>query len=190
MPGSFRSVAAQAATGQATLTAEERPGGVPADMWLSPGEWIRYWSEMPYGLTGPIAEAATVAKIDMSDVEDPSPMNREQRRASRGKNRAADKQMKVVAEFKPARATMATFALGIVDWLLRDEHDIPVPFVPFDLTSLDWMSRVQALRSALPAAVVDALDDRIDSDAKPPLDTKAPDAEHEGDTEGNASGGS
>jgi hypothetical protein len=189
MPGSFRSAAAQAVTGQATLTHESRPENVPADQWLAPGEWIRYWSEMPYGLAGMIAEASTVAKIDTSEATDTSPMNREARRAARRRGQS-DRPIKVIAEFKPARATLAAFALGIVGWALRDENDQPVEYVPFDLTDDRWIERVQSLRSALPTPVVDMLDDLIDSEAKAPLDMKAPDADHEEDTEGNASGGS
>lgn len=189
MPGSFRSAAAQAATGQATLTYESRPAGVADADWLAPGEWIRYWSEMPYGYTSRIAEVATIAKIDTEQADESNPMNREQRRAARRRGQQAQP-MKVVAEFKPTRATLATFALGIVDWLLRDENDIPVPFVPFDLEDPGWLARVESLQSALPSAVTDALNDLIDSNAKPPLDAKAPGAEDGGDTVGNASGAS
>ena len=190
MPGSFRSAQAQAATGQATLTYESRPEGVGDADWLAPGEWIRYWSEMPYGYTSRIAEVATIAKYDTSQVDDSSPMNREQRRAQRRGGRGGGETMKVTAEFKPARATLATFALGIVDWSLRDESDQPVPFVPFDLESPGWQARVEALQSALPSAVTDALNDLIDGNAKPALDAKAPGAEDGEDTVGNASGGS
>lgn len=185
MPGSFRSAQAQAATGQATLTFDDRPPVVPVEEWLAPGEWIRYWSEMPYGFTTLVAEAATVAKIDTgTPADDGNPMNREQRRARR--NRGNSQPVKMTAEFKPSRATLATFVLGLVDWSLRDEKDQPVPFVPFDLEG-NWMGRAQALQSALPIAVVEALGNLIDAAAKPPLDMKAPDAEHGDDTVGNDS---
>lgn len=166
--GSFRSAAAQAASGQAMLLPEHRPAAVaPAD-WLQPGEWITYWSQMPHGLAADIAEAATLAVVDTSG-------NRQQRRS--GSN--------IRAEYRAGRAAIASFIAGIVNWNLTDESGASVPFVPAQFDDPNWYPLGKATMSALPGPVVDALQRLIDSGSPPSLDSLPEDAEHEEDTEGN-----
>ena len=165
--GSYRSVAAQAASGQATLLPEHRPEGVAPGDWLQPGEWITYWSQMPHGMAADIAEAATVAAISTTG-------NRQQRRMAG-----------IKAEYRAGRAAIASFVAGIVNWNLTDEAGLPVPFTPVSFDDPLWFVQGKAIMSALPGAVVDSLQRLIDSGSPPSLDSLPEDAEHEGDTEGN-----
>lgn len=166
--GSYRSAAAQATAGQAVLSHEDRPAGVAEADWLAPGEWIRYWAVMPHGKAADIAEAATVAVLDTSRAE----------RRSRGT-------MGVRAEYKAGRAAIATFVAGLVDWSLQDETGTTVPFPLISFDDPNWFIKGKTVMSALPGAVVDRLQQVIDSGAEPRLDEPAADAEHEEDTEGN-----
>lgn len=176
--GSYKSPAARAAEGQATLRPEDRPESVPPEEWLGKGEWITYWTQMPYGTAADIAEVATLAVMDTNGG------NRAERRERRRSGGGGG----VRAEYRAGRAAVATFVCGLVGWALFDETGNPVPFVPANLDDPGWYDRGKALMSALPGAVVDTLQRLIDSGSPPSLSSLPEDAEHEEDTEGNDSG--
>lgn len=177
--GSYKSPAARAAEGQATLRPEDRPEQVDPAEWLGPGEWIAYWTQMPYGTAADIAEVATLAVMDTS-----APRNRQERRDARRNGGGGG----VRAEYRAGRAAVATFVCGLVNWNLYDETGSVVPFVPANLDDPAWFERGKALMSALPGPVVDRLQQLIDSGSPPSLDSPVEDPVVEGETEGNVLG--
>lgn len=178
--GSFKSAAARSAD-QATLTADDRPlakyetgedgkerlvrAEVDPANWLQPGESITYWSILPHGTAADIADAATEAAVEP------------------GSRRRGPAQMKAV--YHPGRAALATFMAGIVSFALRDENDQPVKFDLPAVGTPGWEVRAKTFMSALPAAVVDALQERIGSGGPESLTSLPADAANDADTVGN-----
>lgn len=95
------------------------------------GEFITYWKVLPHSVQAAITSAATEAKVD-----------------------TVRKTMNAI--FDPGKAAMARLRLGIIDWTLRDENDIPVQWDP---------SRAGELIDGLPADVVSELGNLIGSGA-------------------------
>lgn len=184
--GSFKSAAARTAN-QRTITSADRPAAVmgvnpddglpmvlvpevPADQWLAEGESLTYWTQLPHGAAADIADAATEAVV------------------APGSNRASRRAARMSAMYHPGKAALATFVLGIVDFNLRDENDQPVKVELPAVGSEGWELRAKAFMSGLPAPLVEWLQEHIGADAPDSLGSLAPDAEHDDDTVGNASG--
>lgn len=165
--GSFRSSASRASQ-VATLTAAHLPKGVRPEDWLGEGESITYRTQMPHGAAADIADAATTATMT-------------------GMGRRA--QMRAV--YNPGKAAVATFLLGLVNWVLYDETGAQVPFAVPAVGSEGWFEAGKEIMSSLPEAVVTNLQELINSGSEPSLAERPDDADPENpqDTVGNVSGG-